>query len=528
MFLVYLNKFKELLKKNLLAILITIFAFYINKIYANLGVFPIDTFFHFDAGFNVMKGYFPIKDYWIVSGIIPDLLQAFFFKIFGVSWSSHVMHASIFNSFISLATFFLLQNIGLNKIYSFFYSVCFSILAYPISGTPFVDHHAIFLSLIGIYFFIFSIKTEKNYFWSLMMFFFAISFLSKQVPISYIFILVSALIVFYSLLLKNIDPLKHYFFSLFLILIFIYILLIIFKISFQDFLIQYIFYPPSIGTSRFQNIIENFSFIGLIDEFKFIFIPLSILFYLNFKRVLKNKNYLKNKNFFFFINIFIFSGCLIFHQTITLNQNLTYFLSIILFAFLHNDLLQNFKKRNKLTTLFILFAVVFITVDIHLSYNETRKFHELRYVDFKKSKDASVIDNKFKNLRWITPSKKDEVSAEIEFIKETIEKLKNDPRKKMIITHYQFLSSLLNEYFFQPSRSYTLNGASFPLKDNKFFEDYKIFFNKKVKNNNIDVIYLIDNKEINDRVVTEYLKSGCIKDTRNISGIKTFEINKNC
>ena len=108
MFLVYLNKFKELLKKNLFAILITIFAFYINKIYANLGVFPIDTFFHFDAGFNVMKGYFPIKDYWIVSGIIPDLLQAFFFKIFGVSWSSHVMHASLFNSFISLSTFFFI------------------------------------------------------------------------------------------------------------------------------------------------------------------------------------------------------------------------------------------------------------------------------------------------------------------------------------------------------------------------------------------------------------------------------------
>ena len=90
--------------------------------------------------------------------------------------------------------------------------------------------------------------------------------------------------------------------------------------------------------------------------------------------------------------------------------------------------------------------------------------------------------------------------------------------------HYSFL----NEYFFQPSRSYTLNGASFPLKDNKFFEDYKIFFNKKVKKNNIDVIYLIDNKEINDRVVTEYLNSGCLKDTRNISGIKTFEINKSC
>ena len=112
MFLVYLNKFKELVKKNSFVILIAIFAFYINKIYANLGVFPIDTFFHFDAGFNVMKGYLPIRDYWIVSGIVPDLMEAFFFFILGAGWETHVIHSSLFNAFISLATFFLLQKIS--------------------------------------------------------------------------------------------------------------------------------------------------------------------------------------------------------------------------------------------------------------------------------------------------------------------------------------------------------------------------------------------------------------------------------
>ena len=527
MFLVYLNKFKELVKKNSFVILIAIFAFYINKIYANLGVFPIDTFFHFDAGFNVMKGYLPIRDYWIVSGIVPDLMEAFFFFILGAGWETHVIHSSLFNAFISLATFFLLQKIGLNKFYSFLYSIFFSILAYPISGTPFVDHHAIFFSLLGVYFFIFSIKTKKNYFWFVTVLFFILSFFSKQVPAGYIFILISMLMLFYSYAIKKIEPIKYYVLSTFVLLLLTYITLLIFKINFTDFLIQYIFYPPTIGASRLNDLL-NFSPKDFFGEFKFIFIPIFILFYFQFQRYLNEKKYFKSNEFFIFLAMLIFSISLVFHQTITLNQNLTYFLSILLFAFLHCHLIKYYKKNEKLISTMILSFVIFVTLKIHLSFNETRKFHELKNVNLNNYIDASIIDNNFKNLKWVTPRYKDNPQDEINFILESIETLKKDNRKKMVITHYQFLSTILNKNLFQPSRSYTLNGLSFPLKKSKYYEEYKLFFNNNIKNNNIQVIYLIDNREIKDRVVTEYLDESCIKQSLKISRMKIFELNKNC
>ena len=66
-----------------LSILI-LFSFFINYYYAKLGSFPIDTFLHYDSAYRILNGELPIKDYWIVSGLIVDILQSFFFKFFGV------------------------------------------------------------------------------------------------------------------------------------------------------------------------------------------------------------------------------------------------------------------------------------------------------------------------------------------------------------------------------------------------------------------------------------------------------------
>ena len=43
-----------------------------------------------------------------------------------------------------------------------YYSILFSLLMYPVVGTPFVDHHSAFFSLLGIYSLILGIKTEKK------------------------------------------------------------------------------------------------------------------------------------------------------------------------------------------------------------------------------------------------------------------------------------------------------------------------------------------------------------------------------
>ena len=64
--------------------------------------------------------------------------------------------------------------------------------------------------------------------------------------------------------------------------------------------------------------------------------------------------------------------------------------------------------------LFCLFA----TTKYHFRFNETRKFHELNYVNFKLTSEAKEIDDKLVGLKWITPEFKDNSLSEIILIKE--------------------------------------------------------------------------------------------------------------
>ena len=150
-------------KQIFFVVFLFLFSLSINLYYGNKGIFPVDSFAHFDTGFRILLGEYPFKDYWVVSGPLIDYLQSIFFYFFGVNWQSYVLHASLMNAVLTLATFFVLRNFNLNIYYSFVYSIFFSILAYPTSGTPFVAHHSAFFSLLGIYSLILGIKTEKKY-----------------------------------------------------------------------------------------------------------------------------------------------------------------------------------------------------------------------------------------------------------------------------------------------------------------------------------------------------------------------------
>ena len=70
--------------------LITIYAFSINWISANLGVMPIDTFAFFDTAYSILNNKLPLRDFWIFTGIAVDYLQSLFFLLFGESWRSYV------------------------------------------------------------------------------------------------------------------------------------------------------------------------------------------------------------------------------------------------------------------------------------------------------------------------------------------------------------------------------------------------------------------------------------------------------
>ena len=182
-----MNPIISLIRSDKIIVLtIFIFSVLINYYSAYRGIFPMDSFSHYDIGFRILLGDHPFKDYWAVSGPFIDYFQSLLFYILGTNWISYVLQASILNGIVSVTTFFLFKKIGLQTLYSFIYSICFAILAYPSSGTPFVDHHSTLLSVLAIYTFIFALQRENYLIWFLIPIIFSFAFLSKQVPAFYL------------------------------------------------------------------------------------------------------------------------------------------------------------------------------------------------------------------------------------------------------------------------------------------------------------------------------------------------------
>ena len=189
---------------NLLyVIIITIFSFFINFYYSSLGSFPIDTFLHYDSSSRILNGELPVRDFWVVSGLTVDFIQAFFFKIFGVNWYAYVIHSSLFNCLISLIVYFFFLEIKLSKLKALILSLSFATLSYTISGTPFVDLHATFLLLIPTLLIIKNLNNKKNYIWYLIIALLFLSFFSKQVPVAYAVLIYSSILIPYFFYKKN-------------------------------------------------------------------------------------------------------------------------------------------------------------------------------------------------------------------------------------------------------------------------------------------------------------------------------------
>ena len=237
-------------KKIFLSTFLFFFSISINQYYGYIGILPIDSFLVFNSGYDFLNGKFPFIDYWTIKEPLLDAIQAIFFKIFGVSWFSYVLHASIFNFIITIATFYTLIKLNLNVEYSFLYSTLVAVLAYPTAGTPFSDHHVTIFSILALYFFILALKTKKNFYWFFLPFLFGFAFLTKQAPSSYFLIIISILSIIYFYNNFNLNKLFLGFLGSFVFISLFIILLKIGNIPFSSFYEQYILFPQSLGKSR--------------------------------------------------------------------------------------------------------------------------------------------------------------------------------------------------------------------------------------------------------------------------------------
>ena len=103
-----MNPIISLIRSDKIIVLtIFIFSVLINYYSAYRGIFPMDSFSHYDIGFRILLGDHPFKDYWTVSGPFIDYFQSLLFYILGANWISYVLQASILNGIVSVTTIFL-------------------------------------------------------------------------------------------------------------------------------------------------------------------------------------------------------------------------------------------------------------------------------------------------------------------------------------------------------------------------------------------------------------------------------------
>jgi len=510
-------------RQKILVTFLFLFSLLSNQYYGNKGIFPIESFCHFDVGFRVLNGEVPFEDYWLVSGPIVDYIQAIFFYIFGSNWQSYVLHASLFNSILTISTFYLLKSLKLNIYYCFIYSIFFALLAYPSIGTPYVDHHSAFFSLLGIYILITAIRTEKKLYWFLLPIIFGFAFLSKQVPSSYVILSTILILLIYSTVNRKFFWMNYSLAGFFLFIFFIIIFGKYQGIKFSSFFEQYILFPLSVGDERYENF--NFTFRGVIGHFKFIYLAIFPLLVINLIKIFNSKNYIKENNFFYFLSVFSLTVSLIWHQLITVNQTFIFFLIPILFAFSHIYLKFLNIKFYKIIGYFLIFICLFATAKYHIRFNENRKFQEFKNTNFELSVNAEIIDKKFAGLKWITPEFNKNPQDEVFLLQEIKLHLNNDTRRKMLMTNYSFFSTILDQKIVSPNRWFNSCDCTYPLKNNKYYYVYKNFITNLIKKNNIEVIYLI--KPVENSEIYQYLNKSCFKEVKINEYLSSYEL-KDC
>ena len=504
-------------KKIFYFIILLVFSISFNQFYGYIGIHPIDSFIIFNSGYDTMNGYFPFKDYYTTTGPLLNVVQALFFKIFGVSWFSFVLHASVINFIITIATFYTLIKFKLNINYCFFYALLVSILAYPTAGTPHMDFHSTFLSIVALFSFILALKTKSNFYWFVLPICLGLAFLSKQVPAGYIFVIVFILSIIYFSFNFNI---KSFFFGILGGLIFIILFVLIMKIgkiSLISFFEQYILFPQALGKTRLEFLFP-LEFGRIILRFKLMHLSLLLPLVACARKIIEDYRYLKNEEFLIIISLISASFALIIYELMTVNDKFIFFVIPIFVGFSHIYYEKYFKQKKYILYLLLLLSIS-STLYYQYNYIDTRAFMSLDRIKIKNAIDAKILDKKLNKLKWVTPNIEPE--KEISQLKEAIKIIKNDSRNKTIVTDYQFISVVLSIYDYSPNFLWH-EGVTYPslfhsadINYQKNFEIYRNFFIGKLNENKIEVVYTI--KPLYgitaDDVFKSILDKNCVKKT---------------
>ena len=562
------SRFSIIINDYVFAILIIIFAYQINYYFGFIGINSGDSFQTFDTGNRILNGDLPFREYWSVDGGPGiDVMQALFFKILGVKWSSYVIHASILNSIFAFSVYLFARLNNLSKNKSLFLGILSGLIMYPAAGTPQVDHHAIIIGTISLIFFFLILIKKKFKFIIIFPTIFLFCFFIKQVPTAYYIIVIVLISLIYYFFLKENKIIINLLLGTLLSLIFLFLILKISNISFIAIYKQYIALILSNFNSRIV-IQSDGRFLENIFKIKYIILLLIPFIFLTVKNF-RNSD-LKNKESYYLYTI-LFLGLLIssaIHESYTDNQSVTFGLIPI-----YSLLMLLLCKKNKNKILFYIFCIlstvallrlinaneiyailifllliiylfrtklkislkktssiiIIYTLLISLLYFENiirnRYWFDIIDPNWDNAVQAKEIHPKFNGLVWLSSNK--DTQKEIANIKLILSYLKSMDENYIIVTNYQIYNTILNRKNYSPVK-YWWNNLTYPSKENKYRNEFDVFFKKKINENNIRKIIITndiyDHFEIND---FEWIKK-CVTEKDENDTFIVYELLNKC
>ncbi|MBD1132602.1 hypothetical protein IDH16_00470 [Pelagibacterales bacterium SAG-MED45] len=541
--------------------IILIFSFLISFYFGHQGLMPLDDLQNFNSGYRTLKGDFPFRDYYSITGPILDIWQGKIYKIFGISWQSFLLHASLMNCLYSLSIFIFLKKLKFNKINCFFYSLSAGLLMYPPSGNPTVEHNSLILSSIAtLIFFIALIENKKNYlFFSILIFF--IAFFTKQVPTSYFIIFCFLIYIFKIFSNYNIETSIHIFIYTIIVS---FIFIIYFKlnnVSFEDIFNQYILIAMNLGENRFIDINFNFVYekVSKLFFLLFLLIPSFYLSYVTKKldislilvglslvitlyEVHSNNQpitfsllplyislfyhfYSKENLKLNFIKYFLY--LIIFYTFFRILRYELFYIFILVFIFF----IFYFKYKPTINNLLLIY--LFITSCFYFEkYIKIRAWDDLNKNDLITSFDAAIIDSKFKYLKWKTIYYEN-IDEEKKLIFSTLDYLRSLDQdiNYILITDYQIYNIILNKKDFSPVK-YWFKDATYPSKIHNLRINFENFFKSKITKNNVTQIIIDNTSKFKSEELSEFnWLYNCLEKKNNFSQQKyldIFLIKNNC
>ena len=537
--------------------LVFVYSILINQYFGNMGLHELDSTIGLGNGHRLTQQQVPFKDYWVTSGLLTDLIQAFFFKSLGLNWQVYVLHASIFNCLFSCSIFAFLKYLNFSNIEKLIYSLATATIMYPLAGVVLVDFHSLILSVIGLIIYFYSIKEKNKKFLILVPGIFLLAFLCKQIPAGYFTICISITTLLYCLRYKIIWPLLHLFIGSIISIIIFFFILYLFEIKFEDFFTQYIKFALTI----FSNSKDS----SLLDQLKEItkikyFLLLLLVFVLN---IFSNKKKINENIFLIKSTIITFSIVIFFQEIFTNNQNVTlglipltaalisylfrgidnlpktkiliFIIAILLFCrliIINNDYFflfpliffipfMNKKIIHKFSNLFLILTII-LTTFYYEKFVKIRRFNDI-FHDVSNYVIGSEISEKFYGLRWKTNIVNTKLEIEKIFY---IKNLKNINNNILIISNLQIFNFLLDKKNNSPVK-YWMKDKSYPSLTNNYRKEFELFFRTKIKKEKINKILIIKDNDFEINSFSWLSKCSTLDKNKDFD-IRVYFIKKNC